>query len=198
MYIAKSSHAGIRQRYDPAEDHYDPLDLSLIGEFPAAIEGGQLVLHYQPKKSIDDGSVEALEALVRWNHPTLGLLGPDRFLPLAEQTELIHRFTRWVILRALTDLQAMGPLAANLSVAVNVSARDITEEGFAAGVQSILAETALGRAPDHGDDRDRAAGRPAPRRQCPGRPGANRGPHQHRRLRLRSDLARVPLGPTHP
>jgi diguanylate cyclase (GGDEF)-like protein len=140
MYIAKSSHAGI-VRYDPAEDHYDPLDLSLIGEFPAAIEAGQLVLHYQPKKSIDDGSVEALEALVRWNHPTLGLLGPDRFLPLAEQTELIHRFTRWVILRALTDLQAMGPLAANLSVAVNVSARDITEEGFAAGVQSILAET---------------------------------------------------------
>ncbi len=71
----------------------------------------------------------------------MGLLGPDRFLPLAEQTELIHRFTRWVILRALTDLQAMGPPAANLSVAVNVSARDITEEGFAAGVQSILAET---------------------------------------------------------
>ena len=142
MYIAKSSHAGI-VRYDPAEDHYDAVDLSLIGEFPAAIDAGQLVLHYQPKKNIGDGSVEALEALARWNHPTLGLLGPDRFLPLAEKTELIHRFTSWVVLRALTDLEAMGPLAAELSVAVNVSARDITEEGFAADVRSILAQTSI-------------------------------------------------------
>jgi EAL domain-containing protein (putative c-di-GMP-specific phosphodiesterase class I) len=64
----------------------------------------ELVLHYQPKTNLDDGRVEAIEALVRWQHPTLGVLPPGRFVPLAEQTDIIFDLTTWVLNRALEDL----------------------------------------------------------------------------------------------
>ena len=62
---------------------------------------------------------------MRWQHPTRGLLVPDKFLPLAEQTNLIDQLTRWVLRRALTDLRDLGEAGAELTVAVNVSARGI-------------------------------------------------------------------------
>jgi diguanylate cyclase (GGDEF)-like protein len=130
MYVAKEQHSGV-VRYRPDQNHYDAANLSLIGELRQAIDADQLVLHYQPKANLATGEVHAVEALVRWSHPTLGLLYPDRFVPLVEQTDLIDKLTEWVVHRALHDLGALGRAAADLTVAVNVSARNLGRPGFA-------------------------------------------------------------------
>ncbi|MEY2461740.1 MAG: diguanylate cyclase [Acidimicrobiaceae bacterium] len=130
MYMAKSKHFGI-VRYDPANDHYDASKLELVAQLRHAIDDGQLVLHYQPKTTLSDGHVDEIEALVRWQHPTHGLLYPDSFLPLAEQTDLIDRLTDWVLARALVETDRLRSGDAPLAVAVNVSARNLSSPDFA-------------------------------------------------------------------
>jgi diguanylate cyclase (GGDEF)-like protein len=142
MYVAKEQHRGV-VRYDPSQNHYDPADLALVGQLRQAIETDQLVLHYQPKATLDDGRVEAVEALVRWRHPTLGLLYPDRFIPLVEQTDLIDRLTEWVLHQALSDLRMLGPEADHVTVAVNVSARNLGRTGFDQVVVRALDEAGI-------------------------------------------------------
>jgi diguanylate cyclase (GGDEF)-like protein len=137
MYFAKSQHAGVL-RYDASFDHYDAASLRLVSELRHAIDEGQLVLHYQPQATLTDGRVSTIEALVRWQHPTEGLLYPDKFLPLAEQTDLIDKLTTWVLLTALRDLRDLGPAATDLSVAVNVSARSIVRPALADDVIDAL------------------------------------------------------------
>jgi diguanylate cyclase len=137
MYEAKAQHAGVL-RYEPSQNHYDATNLALIAELRLAIEADQLVLHYQPKATLADGTIQAVEALVRWQHPTRGLLPPDRFIPLAEQTDLIDKLTAWVLRRALTDLRTFTWSGRPLSMAVNVSARNLGRPGFAGQVVDIL------------------------------------------------------------
>jgi diguanylate cyclase len=139
MYVAKEQHTGV-VRYTPEQNHYDAANLALIGELRHAIEIDQLVLHYQPKATLASGRIEAVEALVRWRHPTLGLLYPDRFVPLVEQTDLIDKLTEWVLRQALSDLRALGPESDHVTVAVNVSARNLGRPGFAELVVRSLAE----------------------------------------------------------
>jgi len=130
MYMAKSKHLGI-VRYDPDHDHYDATKLELVAQLRHAIDDGQLVLHYQPKLSLTDGRVDEIEALVRWQHPTHGLLYPESFLPLAEQTDLIDKLTDWVLARALVETQQLRAGDTPLAVAVNVSARNLSGPDFA-------------------------------------------------------------------
>ncbi len=137
MYIAKSQHTGV-VRYDPAHDHYDAANLALIAQLRHAIDADELVLHYQPKTTLAEGRVEAVEALVRWQHPAHGTLAPDRFIFLAEQTDVIDKLTAWVMRHAVRDLKALR--GAELSVAVNVSARNLSRPDFAARVVALLAE----------------------------------------------------------
>jgi diguanylate cyclase len=137
MYFAKAQHTAV-SRYDPIQDHYAASNLELVGSLRSAIEGGQLVLHYQPKTTLDDGRVEAVEALVRWQHPGLGLLYPDSFIPLVEQTDLIDKLTEWVLKKALRDMRDLGPQWQDLAVAVNVSARSLNRATFAAQVVGAL------------------------------------------------------------
>jgi diguanylate cyclase (GGDEF)-like protein len=139
MYVAKTNHAGV-VRYDTAHDHYDSSNLALVAELRHAIDDDQLVLHYQPKVTTADGRVEAVETLVRWQHPVHGLLYPDAFLPLAEQTDLIDKLTDWVLRHALTEVALLGPVAADLPVAVNVSARNLARSDFAQTVVNVLDE----------------------------------------------------------
>jgi EAL domain-containing protein (putative c-di-GMP-specific phosphodiesterase class I) len=142
MYVAKGLHDGVT-RYDPSQNQYDASQLALVGELRRAIECDELVLHYQPKATLDDGRVEALEALVRWEHPKLGLLGPDRFIPLAERTDLIDKLTDWVLHRALADLAALEVRGERLTVAVNVSARNLGRTDFAAKLQRAVTEAGV-------------------------------------------------------
>jgi diguanylate cyclase (GGDEF)-like protein len=132
MYLAKNRHTGVA-RYDALEDHYDATNLGLIGELRCAIADDQLVLHYQPKAPLGGGPIQAVEALVRWQHPVHGLLAPARFLPLAEQTDLIHELTTWVLRRALSEIAET-----DVAVAVNVSARDLGRDDFAGHVCTLL------------------------------------------------------------
>ena len=145
MYSAKTTHAGV-VRYDPSQNHYEAGNLTLIAELRQAIDSGQLLLHYQPKYRLNSGHVDAVEALVRWQHPTRGLLQPDTFIPLAEQTDLIDKLTEWVVQRALEDLNRFASDDRLLAVAVNVSARNLGRSGFAARVFTLLDQA--GVAPD--------------------------------------------------
>jgi diguanylate cyclase (GGDEF)-like protein len=129
MYVAKGSHSGV-VRYDPDQDEYDATKLGLIAELRHAIDDGQLVLHYQPKAVIKDGTIEAMEALVRWDHPVRGLVYPDSFVPIAEQTDLIDKLTDWALDRALADVRELGRHNPKLAVSVNVSARSVSKPDF--------------------------------------------------------------------
>ncbi len=137
MYVAKVRQIGVL-RYDAGDDHYDADNLHLIAELRRGIDAGELVLHYQPKTRVIDGHIEAVEALVRWRHPVLGMLSPDRFIPLAENTDLMDKLTTWVLTAALTEVRDLGPLGTDLSVAVNISARDLTRARFAEHVVETL------------------------------------------------------------
>jgi EAL domain-containing protein (putative c-di-GMP-specific phosphodiesterase class I) len=136
MYEAKTQHLGV-VRYDAAHDHYDAANLGLMADLRRGIDAGELVVYYQPKATLEDSTIEAVEALVRWRHPRLGLLHPDRFIPLCEQTDLIDKLTVSVLRTALEDVRDLG----DVSVSVNVSARSLTRQRFAGQVIGILEET---------------------------------------------------------
>ena len=114
-------------------------------ELWAALEGDQLVLHYQPKLSAGDLRIVGFEALVRWQHPTRGLLGPERFVDLAEATGLIVPMGRYVLGQALRDIAVLRrAFDRRLSVAVNLSARELGVRELAESVATALAEAEVG------------------------------------------------------
>jgi diguanylate cyclase (GGDEF)-like protein len=137
MYSAKDSGRGFAL-YEPQRDHYSPRRLSLAGELRSAMENGQLVLHYQPKADVRTGRIVGVEALVRWNHPRHGLLGPEEFVPIAEQTGLIVPLTRWVLGAAMRQCQAWQDTGYELSVAVNLSARSFLDTALAVDIPQLL------------------------------------------------------------
>lgn len=137
MYLAKGTRTGTA-RYDRKRDHYDAAQLALVAELRRAIETGELVLFYQPKAELRTGRVCAVEALIRWRHPVRGMVPPDAFLPVAEQTGLIESLTRWVLATALAQVAAWGPAFAGLSMSVNVSARNLARPDFADTVLAAL------------------------------------------------------------
>src|SRR5271168_3767313 len=103
--------------------------MRLMEELHAAIDDNQLVLHYQPQLDLRTREVMAVEALVRWSHPRLGLIPPDQFLPLAQEAGLMQRITAWVLATAVAQCstwRAAGQLSA---VAVNVSPSNLLEPG---------------------------------------------------------------------
>ena len=107
-------------------------------ELRRALADDELVLHYQPKIELSTGRVTGVEALVRWQHPERGLLPPSEFLPVAERSDLIDPLTRWVLQRALVDHRAWTAAGHDWTVAVNVSARNLSSLDFAASVHDIL------------------------------------------------------------
>ena len=112
--------------------------LRLADELSAAIAAGELCLHYQPLLQLADRQIAAVEALVRWQHPELGLIPPLTFLPLAEQAGLMPPLTRWVLDHALAQCAAWSAGGQPIRVSVNASAGDLIAPGFPAMVTELL------------------------------------------------------------
>ena len=104
--------------------------LNLINDLKDAIASDQLELHYQPKLNLRSGIVTHVEALVRWRHPSLGMVPPDSFIHIAEQTGQINALTQWVFITTLKQYQLWRELGLNISVAVNISAENLKDSHF--------------------------------------------------------------------
>ncbi len=115
------------------------MQLQLLAEMPQAIEHGQIELHYQPIINISERTVTGYEALLRWHHPTHGLLLPDQFLPVAEQHRSIREIGLWSIHRALEDRMHLGiDTWPGLTVSVNVSALQFNEDDFLSTLNALM------------------------------------------------------------
>jgi diguanylate cyclase (GGDEF)-like protein len=139
MYVAKQQKRGVVV-YNPANDGHSPERLSLLSDLRHGIERGELFLHYQPKISLRTGEMTGVEALVRWQHPEHGLIPPNDFIPLAEHTGLIGPLTIWVLNTALAQVKVWADGGRAVSVAVNVSARNLVDDDFAKKVAAALAQ----------------------------------------------------------
>ena len=117
--------------------------LSLSGDLRRAIRDGELVVHYQPQVRMRDGRVAGVEALVRWQHADRGLVPPAQFIPLAGQTGLIRPLTDVVLRQALTDCRGWRADGLELTVAVNISARNLLDASLADQVAGLLAELGM-------------------------------------------------------
>jgi|GEM_PF-2813688 len=134
MYDAKRSHRGVSM-YVPLTD-FDPHDkLQLLGELRKVVDERRLTLHYLPTVDLHTGRVVASEALVRWRHPTRGLLAPDSFLPMAERSGLMPGITRTVIAQAIAFHAERFP---GLAVSVNISACDLADDSLGDYIDDLL------------------------------------------------------------
>jgi diguanylate cyclase (GGDEF)-like protein len=137
MYEAKRGGHGI-VTYTAERDPYSADRLGLLAELRRAIERDELVLHYQPKVSLRTGELTGVEALVRWQHPARGLLGPDEFVPLAERTGAVADLTRWVVDHALAQCAAWRERGIDLPVAVNLAAANIVDVTLPDAIGALL------------------------------------------------------------
>ncbi len=142
MYAAKSEHLGVAV-YDADLDVNTPSRLALYGELRRAIEEDQLTLHYQPKVELVSGRITGVEALVRWDHPERGLLQPDEFITVAEQTGLIRPMTMRLLATALRDCRQWRSAGHQLTVAVNLSVRNLLDEELTTEIAELLSSLRL-------------------------------------------------------
>jgi diguanylate cyclase (GGDEF)-like protein len=137
MYVAKETRGGY-EVYNPERDPNRRQRISSPSDLREATELGQLCLHFQPKVDMDSGAARGVEALVRWNHPTLGLLGPGEFIPLAERAGLMGQLTTFVLARALEQCQAWSRDGFDLRLAVNLSVQSLYDDAFPSLVAGLL------------------------------------------------------------
>ncbi len=146
MYVAKSRGKGRYQVFEPALRD-DVLDRAALSEdLRSAVGAGQLALRYHPVIDVSTRAVVAVEALLRWNHPTRGELSPLLFVPLAEESGAIHAIGDWVLREACAELrrlQAVLPPDNDITVSVNLSAVQLHSAGLVERVQEILTEAGL-------------------------------------------------------
>lgn len=124
MYVAKRNKTGFAT-YDANYDTHQEQHLSMLGELRRAVERNELRVFYQPKLNLSTGRIDAVEALLRWDHPTRGFVSPGEFIPFAEHTGYIKILTRWVLAAALRQCGQWLAQGIRLRVSVNISARDL-------------------------------------------------------------------------
>ena len=114
--------------------------LTMENQLRRALDQGEFVLHYQPKVNLETGRVTSAEALIRWNDPRTGLVPPGQFIPILEETGLIHDVGRWALHKAIEDyLRWRNAGLAAVRIAVNVSSLQLRSRGFVAEVAQVLA-----------------------------------------------------------
>ncbi|HEY7061869.1 MAG TPA: EAL domain-containing protein [Chloroflexota bacterium] len=138
MATAKRNQSGYAT-YSFEQDQHTPGRLALMSELRRAIEHDQLVLYYQPKVAHKTSRATSVEALVRWQHPEQGVIPPDQFIALAEQTGLIQALSQWVLNAALRQCQAWRAAGLHLPVAVNLSMRNLHDSQLPTTIADLLA-----------------------------------------------------------
>ncbi|MGZ4403447.1 MAG: putative bifunctional diguanylate cyclase/phosphodiesterase [Gaiellaceae bacterium] len=124
--------------YDPATATNHAERLSLAVDLRSALDSGHLTLHYQPKLDLRSGVVDGVEALLRWQHPSLGLLAADRFVPLAEQIGLATSISEWALGEAIRQCALWGSHGIELDIAVNLDVRSLVDLDFPDRVLALL------------------------------------------------------------
>lgn len=137
MYNAKRGGLGFSV-YLPEHDQHSISRLGLVGELKDAVDQDQLELCYQPMVDIRSGKIFAAEALVRWNHPTLGEIVPDEFIPLAEQSGVIRDLTMWVFHNALLQWSRWHQTGIELHLSLNISVRVLQDKELPGKVQRLI------------------------------------------------------------
>ncbi len=146
MYIAKAEGKGGYRMFEPAMHERVLARLELRGDLERAVERGEFEVHYQPLVRLEDDVVSGVEALLRWRHPTRGLVPPDQFVPFAEETGLIIPIGRWVLHQGCRQAkilqQRLGELTAP-TVSINLSVKQLFNSDIAADVAATLEEFEL-------------------------------------------------------
>ncbi len=144
MFAVKKQGRNQFQLYKQELNHTSSQRLRLENDLRHAIQRNQLFLAYQPIIDMKRRRIVSAEALIRWRHPELGIIPPDSFIPLADETGLIHSIGEWVARKACEQLRVWQDLGHDgLSVAVNVSAAQFKQDGLVAGIEHILRETGI-------------------------------------------------------
>ncbi len=129
--------------YSSRYDIYSESRLTLMSDLREALQQNQTELYYQPKIGLGDGRVIGVEALIRWHHPQRGWVAPIEFVPLAEETGVITQLTHWLVERATADLAKLHHAFPGLTMALNISARDLTSTDLSDALSSALARHPL-------------------------------------------------------
>jgi diguanylate cyclase (GGDEF)-like protein len=142
MYQAKANHTGYAV-YASRRDNHDARRLALASDLRSAVERDEIVVHYQLKADVKSRRLAGVEALVRWQHPSFGLVPPDEFVPIAEHTGLIRLLTDHVLEAALRQCRSWQRLGFPLNVAVNLSVRNLMDRDLPDRIGALLSEVGL-------------------------------------------------------
>jgi diguanylate cyclase (GGDEF)-like protein len=137
MYAAKEDHSGIKV-YEASMDRYSIRRLTVVSDFRRALKSDEFLVHYQPIIEVHSSDPCGAEALVRWEHPELGLIPPVDFIPIAEQSGLIGGLTRHVLERAIAECAGWRANGADLTVSVNLSVRDLLDRDLPREIDRML------------------------------------------------------------
>lgn len=137
MYQAKRTGAGC-EVYNAEEDPYSPARLGLMSQLGSAVRAGEFVLNFQPRLTLTDRKLAGFEALVRWQHPQLGLLPPGQFIPLAEISDAIRPLTLWIFDAALKQQAAWRESGHQAAVAINLSPRLLMDRSCPDQIEALL------------------------------------------------------------
>ncbi len=146
MYVVKTSGKDSVQHFAPSMHERARERFSLQADLQAALERSELLLFYQPIHETSDGRLTGFEALIRWSHPSRGLIAPERFIPLAEESGLIVPIGRWVLEHAIGQITAWDlrhQSARSLSISVNVSTVQLTAPSLISDVEATLGRSGI-------------------------------------------------------
>ena len=140
MYTAKADRTAVAS-YHPEAGDSTARRLTLAAELPGAVESGEVELWFQPQAAADDGRITGFEALVRWPHPTFGMVTPPEIIAVAQRTGHMRRLTDTIIRRALEARCTWAEAGHDVDVAVNVTPRDVSDPTLVHRVRQSLAQT---------------------------------------------------------
>ncbi|MDB5887198.1 MAG: diguanylate cyclase/phosphodiesterase, partial [Rhodocyclales bacterium] len=140
MYVAKQAGSGY-VLFESNQERSSEHGLTLLSDLRHALENNEFLLNFQPKMRLGSGVCNSAEVLIRWKHPTRGLIPPDQFIPFAEQTGFIKSITRWVLENACKQAAAWHAQGLPLAINVNISTRDLVSHDLPSFVAEILQQT---------------------------------------------------------